>query len=615
MRIKYLEAFIRKQADRLSSMSLRMKLLLSYILIMAIPSLIFGIYTNNNTQKSLIEGLAKNGQQSLQRMLGNINRNAEINEMAIQILLSNKTFLDAIPDIDRYSVEQLLELQKGAVNDISRIRNVNPSIYRLCVYTKGNVEFFSTLYNEGRIAGAPFYNDIIRENGMNLWVLAYPNSLVLQMNPSNENTITSLFRVVKDDRNQDIGIVEVSMLARDFFSDLYINAEDEGSFICVLDETGNVIFNEKAAAINKMNLSQSILYESLSGISKEENDFTQITLNGEPVVVNYSYSRKINATIYLVSYIELLAKDIKSAQFNTILQIIIIFVILTVITFAVTSALLKKVRIMQKYMKKIQIGDLSVSLPPLGNDEIGELAKNFQQMMNQVNELITLKFQNQEAIKNAELNALSAQINSHFTYNTLDTIQMMAEIDEKYEIADAVNLLGKIMRYGIYWGSKNSTLREELGYLKNYISLINIKFNELVELCIYVNEGLLSAKVPKMILQPLAENCVFHGIKGKGVKGIISIDAVVKGSDMLIEVFDNGKGISRDTLLNIQTMLDSDQSGAYLHDSDSIGLLNVHHRVRLYYGKPYGIQVESEEDLFTKVIIRLPYSDESMEER
>ena len=192
MRMKYMESFIHEPLNRLSSMSLRTKLLLSYILIMAIPSLVFGIYTNNNTQNSLIAGLAKNGQQSLQRMLGNINRNAEISETAIQILLSNKTFMDAIPDIDMYSASQLIALQRGAINDIARIRNVNPSIYRLCVYQKGTVEFFSTLYNEERIAAAPFYQDIIQANGMNFWELAYPNSFVLQMYPSNEHTLTSL---------------------------------------------------------------------------------------------------------------------------------------------------------------------------------------------------------------------------------------------------------------------------------------------------------------------------------------------------------------------------------------------------------------------------------------
>jgi len=594
-------------------MSLRTKLLLSYILIMAIPSLVFGIYTNNNTQNSLIAGLAKNGQEALHRMLGNINRNAEINETAIQILLSNKIFMDALPYIDTYSTGQLIELQRGAINDIARIRNVNPSIYKLCVYKKGTVEFFSTLYNEERIAAAPFYHDIIQANGMNVWELAYSNSLVLQMYPGNKQTLTSLFRVIKDDRKQDIGIAEVSMLTKEFFSDIYINAEDEGSFVCVLDASGNVIFNEKAAAIKNNDLDPAMLYASLGSIGKEEDGSAQLEISGKPVMVNSSYIRKIDATIYYVSYIDILAKEIKRAQLSTILQILITLGFLSVITFAVTSALLKKVKIMKKYMGKIQIGDFSVSLPTLGNDEIGELAKNFQQMMNQVNELIDYKFQNQEAIKHAELNALSAQINSHFTYNTLDTIQMMAEVEEKYEIADAVNLLGKIMRYGIYWGSQHSTLREELNYLRNYISLINIKFNELVELCIYVNEDLLSAMVPKMILQPLAENCVFHGIKRKGVKGIISIDAVLKGSDMWIEIFDNGKGITQGTLTNIQALLHSDTSCVHLQDTDNIGLLNVHHRVRLYYGKPYGIEVESEEELFTKVLIRLPYSNESTE--
>ena len=391
MHKKHMDSFINRQASRLSSMSLVSKLLLSCILIMAIPLLIFGVYTNNNDKSNLIEGLTKNGQQSVQRMLSNINRNAEICETAMQILLSDKTFLDALPDIAMYSSEKLLELQRGAVNDISRIRNVNPSIYRLCIYTKGTVEFFPTLYDEARIAGAPFYHEITQKNGMNLWKLVCQNSLVLQMNANKEN-LTSLFRVVKDAKKKNLGIAEVSMLTRDFFSDIYINDGVEGSFSCVLDGSGNVIYNEKASVTKMIGINQSLLRESFKGIKKGDVGFFQTKINGKFVVVNYSYCRKIDAFIYQVSYIDQLAKDITSAQLKTILLILVIFGILTVITFMVTSALLNKIKIMQKYMKKIQTGDLSVALPSLGNDEIGEFAQNFQLMMNQVNELIATNY-------------------------------------------------------------------------------------------------------------------------------------------------------------------------------------------------------------------------------
>jgi two-component system sensor histidine kinase YesM len=297
------------------------------------------------------------------------------------------------------------------------------------------------------------------------------------------------------------------------------------------------------------------------------------------------------------------------ARNNIMLGILAVIIILFVVTYFITSALLKKIKIMKEYMRKVQYGNVSVSVPYLGNDEIGELADHFQKMMNRINELIALTIQNQQAIKTAEIKALNAQINSHFTYNTLDTIQMMAEVVEEYEIADAVNYLGKLMRYSADWkNNRFSALRDEIKYAKNYISLINIKYDKIVQLDLQVEEDhLLDTRVPRMILQPVIENSVFHGIRPNKRQGCITIRVFTEGSNLIIEVLDNGKGIDSKTLAMLRKRLQSNiDTPTDYNMNDSIGLYNVHERIKLYYGEEYGISIESEFNSYAKVRIALP---------
>ena len=595
----------------LKHITLIRKLILSYIVLIAIPTSIYGFYLFSNVKKNMVDDLIKTNEQTLQLVLNNFKHNTEICENSVQIIYSNKNLISYASTFDSLSGEKLWELNNNYIIDVGRIMNVNSDIYRLCIYSKGSylVEAYPNILSESRIINAGILNTTTLNKGLNYWSLKHMDNVTLDTAGSNAE-ITSLFREVKDISNSHIGYIEAGMLTKVFFKDLYSEQVNADSFMCVIDEHKNILLNENNKMIKEIKTEPNAIKNLLKEKTIAENGNFELNINGKSVEVVYGYLKKLNIHVYkIISYDKLIEKTKVSSR-NTILGIVIIISILSVVTYIITSVLLNKIRVMKHYMRKIQKGDLNVEIPFLGNDEIGELGKHFQIMMNRINELISVTVKNQEVIRETELKALSAQINSHFTYNTLDTIQMMAEVEEKYDIADSINLLGKLMRYGISWRSELSTFKDEINYIINYIALINIKYNNIVELSLYVEDFLLGAKVPRMLLQPIVENSVFYGIKSKGIKGILSIDAIIKEEVLIIEIFDNGNGIEPKTLKIIQENLNEDsQKVSFRDDTDSIGLRNVNERIKIYYGNEYGIHIESKVNAFTKVSISLPYSN------
>lgn len=593
----------------LNKISLIKKLIISYILIIAIPGIFVGIYTFKNVRNGIIEEMVNESQLSVQQTLDNIKRNVESSKIALHLLIGNQRFINEAFRLKEADVPSLLNFKNNIYDEVSRIKNANANIYRLCVYVKDPdvMEFFPIVYNEKRFADEEILERIINSNNQKIWDLYHSDTIAFTYLSYENNKITSLYIKLKNSLNEYIGFAEVSMRSNIFYADIFSNNQSNNSFFCILDNNGQLIYYNKNSLVQSLNFEPMDFYQLIKANTTSEKGSFKINFNNENLSVVYGYSEDLNAWVYQISSINSIAEKLNSARNTTILSVIVGILIISIVTYFITSVIMKKVRIIKQYMQKVEIGDLAVTMPSLGHDEIGELAQRFQKMMDRVNELIILKMKNQEAIRESELNALSAQINSHFTYNTLDTIQMMAEVDEKYELADAVNLLGKMMRYGITFDTQNTTLKNELNHVKNYISLINIKYDELVTLSIYVNEDLMAARIPIMTLQPIVENSIFHGIKSKANKGIISIDAQIKDSMLIIEIFDNGKGISQDKLQQLKSSMDGKLDTFEQKGNDSIGIRNVNDRIQLYYGKQYGIAFESEENIYTKVIISLPY--------
>ena len=238
-------------------------------------------------------------------------------------------------------------------------------------------------------------------------------------------------------------------------------------------------------------------------------------------------------------------------------------------------------------------------------DEITELGLSFNIMIGKIRELLDSKIKEQENLKKAEMRALQAQINPHFLYNTLDTIIWMAESKKNKQVIEIVSALSKFFRISLSKGRDWITIAEEIEQTRSYLTIQKIRYRDVLDFNIDFDEGVSDNTILKLILQPLVENALYHGIKNKRQGGTINVRAKMKNpNEVLLEVEDDGIGFTEEKLKQLKAEL-ADDSGEIRMES-GFGIGNVNKRIKLYYGKQYGLTVKSEYNTGTCVTLVIP---------
>ncbi len=263
-------------------------------------------------------------------------------------------------------------------------------------------------------------------------------------------------------------------------------------------------------------------------------------------------------------------------------------------------------------MTRVESGHLDIDMIVTKKDEMGRLTSGFNRMVERLKEYINDAYINEIKRKQAELNALKSQIRPHYLYNTLEVIRMSAIANGDRKVADMIHALSDQLQYVIDYGDESVSLAEELEHLQHYFHLIEVRFDHRIRLQVDLQEPELSdTRILKLILQPLVENAVHHGIRPKGGKGsiLITIERVAHNA-LGITVYDDGIGMEASQLEALRTHLDQHDSQL----SKSIGVKNVHERIQAAFGKLYGIDLESRPHVGTSVRLLLPLNLEVHDE-
>ncbi len=300
----------------------------------------------------------------------------------------------------------------------------------------------------------------------------------------------------------------------------------------------------------------------------------------------------------------------------TIVIFLAAFAALLIVSNRLTVALTR----LEKRMSIVQGGDFGVRYFYPYQDEVGSLAKSFNCMLDEIERLVKKQEDTIQELKRerdfvaevqkqkrkAELKALQAQINPHFLYNTLNTITWQAADKGEEEISILSSSLGRFFRISLSKGAEVISFREELDHVTSYLEIQSIRYGEKLNYDVEADEALKEYKVLKLILQPLAENSIYHGIKEKAQAGQIRIHAQIiyadAGECLQICVWDNGLGIEPDILKKINCALANGETNS----SEGYGIFNVNERIRLYYGEQYGLRYESQAGEWTRAILTLP---------
>ncbi len=238
-------------------------------------------------------------------------------------------------------------------------------------------------------------------------------------------------------------------------------------------------------------------------------------------------------------------------------------------------------------------------------DEITELGMSFNIMIGKIRELLDAKIKEQENLQKAELRALQAQINPHFLYNTLDTIIWMAESQKTDEVVQIVSALSNFFRISLSKGKDWIAIREEIERTRSYLTIQKMRYRDILDFEIQMDDAVANYTILKLILQPMVENALYHGLKNQRRRGTITIRAQQKNGDqVLLQVEDDGIGIPPDQLAHITAMMNDDSDE--IRFERGFGLDNVNKRIKLYYGKQYGLSISSEYQVGTCVTLVIP---------
>ena len=405
---------------------------------------------------------------------------------------------------------------------------------------------------------------------------------------SNIGEMVSFVRVINDINTQKpIGILAINLPSR-FFEQTYEGLSGETSHFALYDTSGRLICKDNESTFSSLNL------ENLLQNTREETDklfyksvFTCDTLGDSHFI--------------LASRLEVRILDGLPAKLLVALIIgaFILLAFMWLINTYIAKNVIYPIQRLVDSMSEVQNGWLHRVSINVNDDEIGLLKNSYNAMLIEINQLIEELLQKEKTLRMAELDALQEQMKPHFLYNTLDMIRYMALENRTDEVYNMLETLGNFYRRFLSKGSTDLSLGEEIEIVKSYLTLQRTRFEDIFTDEYEIEEGLSSIRVPRLILQPLVENSIYHGIRPKGEHGVIRVTVKRQEDFLFLSIYDNGIGMSA----HQRELLFSGK------DSRSFGFQGTIERIRYYYKTEDVFEIHSTEGEYCEIILKLPLSN------
>ena len=308
-------------------------------------------------------------------------------------------------------------------------------------------------------------------------------------------------------------------------------------------------------------------------------------------------------TLAAVMSVGLVVSSSQSLTIFIVCVCVAALVIATLTSRKLASSVVQPIRVICDTIQSIEEGHRHCRVPALEDDELGTLANAFNLMLDQLQEQYQTNMERQDRLRIAEFKNLQAQISPHFLYNTLESIKYLARLGMNEEIETVVSKLGILLRSGMNFKRDMIPLREELRVVESYIAIQQVRYEGKFTYSASIAPELLDYMVPNLVIQPLVENAVVHGIEAKVGIGELRLTGWQEQDHIFIEIYDNGEGIPTEKLRRI---FQTEPAENEIPERERIGMVNVHRRLQLYFGEPYGLMVESQPGEYTRIRLRIP---------
>ncbi|MFQ9684875.1 cache domain-containing sensor histidine kinase [Blautia massiliensis (ex Durand et al. 2017)] len=380
--------------------------------------------------------------------------------------------------------------------------------------------------------------------------------------------------------------------------------EKQENFICIINDKGELVYEQQNGRERFAFDEKENRQELNTALGKTKESCFRLNYRGEKYLVTRTDMKTTGWTLVsMVPYKSVMAETMAISGVM-ILAVAITLIVTLLLLNRILTGVVKPLKKLEKYMVQVNPDNMDQRMEILTDDEIGHLSMKFNQMMDRIRNLKEQVIEGQEDKRKYELQALQAQINPHFLYNTLDSIIWMAETNDSNIVA-MTEALAKLFRISLNKGNEEISLERELEHVKNYLIIQSMRYADKFTYEISAEPGVERCRTIKLILQPIVENCIYHGIKKKRGTGKITIRAYRREQNLIIEVSDDGCGMPEEICRKIL----SDEIESEDISGSGIGVKNVNERIQLRFGKKYGLSYSSEEGVGTTVTYVLPYNE------
>lgn len=581
------------------NMHVASKFTLIYFIIVTLPIVFTGIYISSSTAQSIRHQSELLGKQSLLQNREVIHQKIESIEITSISIAYNNQILKYLEDPFENNYEEYEYYIYSYAPLFQNYILQNRHIYDNMLYIR-NQSFpdeWNGIYHIDAIENEECYMSLIADdNLLKKWRLLHDSRTIkVKSDIAREKVFSLCQKMISFNDKSCIGILELEVSEKTLFENLEKDM-DENEYYLVFDDQGNIVSQRI------YNLLPEMMKSNLVPVLSMEEQNGVITFENEQFVLNSLPMDKIGCRLVGIIPLKNFLQDTPDYKMIIPCVIIIALILFGITIYIVTARLTRRLKLLVKGLKSVQEENINIKMPVSSHDEFGELAESFNHMTDRIHDLVERVYKAQIMEKESELKAMEAQINPHFLYNTLSTISWMARKVKAENIDNLSIQISQFYRLVLSKGNSFITVEGEINLLKAYVEIEKIRFDNMFHVEYDLDEGAFSYKMIKIVLQPIAENAINHGILPKGDSGIITLRLRQDEENLYFTVIDDGVGMDRETLENIN-------NGRLIKKRESgYAIQNIMERLRSVYGEKGGISIESDPGFGCTVNIVIPKS-------
>ncbi|WP_419892697.1 cache domain-containing sensor histidine kinase [Paenibacillus xylanexedens] len=598
-------------------MPLRYQLMLLFLLFAIVPSVGLGLLVNWTVERVVERQVEGHTMQ----LIGKVNEalNSKMEN------LQNMTYLIAFdPDIDAFMNDKMPPNDDAGIEPMNTDNNAATEQNRL-YGIKQTLQGFTTLYPE--IAGIVLVNEsgdyisnemypraeqsLIQENWYQK-ASANPGIFMVLGQPKERNLTThvrykddeivSVARSITDEASGRVrGVIMIDLKLRSVSQAARNVTLGKSGYVMVTDAEGQSVYKPEHPLIEHIPTDWFP--------SGESGTFTADTEGGTLLFMYQSSTFTGWRTVGVFPTRDSIS-EVRQIQFYVVSFVFVVCLFGLSASLWFSRSIAQPIFRLMSYMRRAETGNLRPGRWSDRADEIGMLGNSYNRMLVQIRQLISLNELRERQKRDAEMRSLQEHIKPHFLYNTLDTIHWMARKEGAEDVSGMVGALSRLFRIGLSKGQDYIPLHSEIEHMTSYMQIQQTRYRDRLQYTLNIPEELRDLFVLKLLLQPLIENAIYHGIKGRRGPGHIRVEAGLEHNRLLLTVQDNGAGMSNERLAEMQQLLEAPLASLEASSpgmtGKSYGMLNVQARLRLSFGDEYGIVLESQEGEGTSVTIIHP---------